>query len=191
MTTHNRGELLARSLEGDEASFTSFVEAFQPIVFRWAIGLVGDGDDADDVTQEVFVIVYGHLRSYRSEGSLDGWLYRITRRVALRRHRKAKRRAVLDALPAAHRTSEVYTTDPGARVDRENVIATITEALKTLPPRQREIFDLCDLQGMSQGEAAELLSVKAVSVRANLFKARAAIRRNILRMHPRYSEQGQ
>ena len=67
----------------------------------------------------------------------------------------------------------------------------IHESVNELPARQREVFDLCDLQDRSQAEVAEMLDLKPVTVRANLFKARAAIRRNILRMHPRYTEHRQ
>jgi RNA polymerase sigma-70 factor (ECF subfamily) len=81
----------------------------------------------------------------------------------------------------------VYTTDPGGRVDRELLLAQIYESVRELPARQREVFDLCDLQGRTPAEIAEMLGMKAVSVRANLFKARAAIRRKILLTHPRYA----
>lgn len=182
-------ELLARVQDGDTIAFTEFVERHKPIVYRWAVGLVADRDEADDIAQEVFVIIYQKLGSFRGEGSFDGWIYRITKRVAERRRRKTRRRGLLGALPAARPTAEVYTTDPGARVDRERALAMIHESVSELPPRQRAIFDLCDLQGHSPSEAADILGLKSVSVRANLFKARASIRRNILLVHPQYSEQ--
>ena len=182
-------EFLVRVQAGDTVAFTTFVERYKPTVFRWAVGMVHDGDEAEDITQEVFVLAYRKLRSFRGEGSFDGWLYRITHRVAERQRSKKKRRSLLGALPAAQRTAEVYTTDPGARVDREQALALIQESVIDLPLRQREIFDLCDLQGHSPAEAGELLGMKPVSVRASLFKARAFIRRSIMLTHPRYSEQ--
>ena len=51
-------ELLRNVRDGDVASFTLLVEQYKPIIFRWAMGLIGDGDEADDITQEVFVVVY-------------------------------------------------------------------------------------------------------------------------------------
>jgi len=182
-------EMLARAQAGDPGAFTVFVERFKPVVFRWAVGLVSDGDEAEDIVQEVFVICYQKLGSFRGDGSIEGWMYRITRRVAERQRRKKKRRVLLGALPAARRTAEVYTTDPGGRIDGERALAMIFESVEDLPLRQREVFDLCDLQGHSPIEAGEMLGVKAVSVRANLFKARASIRRRILLTHPRYADQ--
>jgi len=163
------------------------VDEFQPRVYRWAVGLVSDRDEAEDVVQETFVLVYENMGSFRGDGSFEGWLYRIMRRVVERQRRKRKRRTFLGALPAARPTAEVYTTDPGGRIDRERALALIHESVHELPLRQREVFDLCDLQGRSPAEAAEMLGLKAVSVRANLFKARTAIRRQILSTHPQYA----
>lgn len=182
-------DLLARIRAGETDAFTAFVGRYKPIVFRWAVGLVYDGDEAEDIAQEAFVLAYQNLGSFRGEGSFDGWMYRITRRVAERQRFKKKRRALLGALPAARPTAEVYTTDPGGRIDRERALALIHASAKELPIRQRAIFDLCDLQGHSPAEAAGMLGLKPVSVRASLFKARASIRRNILLTHPKYSEQ--
>lgn len=182
-------DLLARVQAGDAGAFTIFVERYKPAVFRWAVGLVSDGDEAEDIAQEVFVRSYRKLGSFRGDGTIEGWLYRITRRVAERHRTKKKRRTVLGALPAARPTAEVYTTDPGGRVDRERALAIIYESVEELPLRQREAFDLCDLQGHSPVDAGEMLGVKPVSVRANLFKARASIRRRILLTHPQYADQ--
>ena len=171
-----------------EDEFGALVERHQPAVFRWAVALVGDSDDAEDVTQEVFVRAYRKLGTFRGDGTLEGWLYRITRSVVSRHRTKAQRRLRLDASPAARSTHEVYVTDPGARIDRENAMALIREIVFTLPIRQREVFVLCDLQGRSPTEVAGMLDMNDVSVRASLFKARTAIRRTVLRSHPRYRE---
>src|SRR6185312_2353770 len=74
-------ELVARTRAGDESAFAGLVDRYRPIVFRWAIALAGDEDDAEDITQEVFVRVYRKLWTFRGDGSFEAWLYRITRRV--------------------------------------------------------------------------------------------------------------
>ncbi len=168
--------------------FTQFVERYKPLVFRWALGLVLDVDDAEDVAQEVFVSAYRHTEAYRGEGSVEAWLYRITRRHAVRRQRKHRHRAKLAALPAAQATDEVYLTDPGARVDRERALTAIAAAVGQLAERQRAVFDLCDLQGHSPTEAGALLAMKPVTVRAHLFKARGNVRRSLLAAHPSICE---
>src|ERR1700712_6055437 len=101
--------LVARARAGDEGAFAVLVTKYQPMIFRWAVVLSGDEDEADDITQEVFVRVCRKLSGFRGDGSFEGWLYRITRRVALR-SRPSRTQVVSTA------TDEVYLTDPGARV---------------------------------------------------------------------------
>jgi len=175
-------ELIARTREGDEAAFATLVGTYQPFVFRWAMALSGDDDEAEDITQEAFVRVHRKLSSFRGDGPFEGWLYRITRRVALRRRQHASRQQ-------SSITQDVYITDPGARVDRQRASELIQTIARTLPMRQREVFILCDLEGRTPGEAAAILDMKDVSVRASLFKARSSIRRTILATHPCYREQ--
>jgi RNA polymerase sigma-70 factor (ECF subfamily) len=175
-------ELVARTREGDESAFATLVGTYQPFVFRWAFALSGDEDEAEDITQEVFVRVHRKLSSFRGDGSFEGWLYRITRRVALRTRQETSQQA-------ASTTQDVYITDPGARVDRQRAIELIQTIARTLPMRQREVFILCDIEGRTRAEAAAMLDMKDVSVRASLFKARSSIRRSILATHPCYREQ--
>lgn len=175
-------ELVARTREGDESAFGALVGTYQPLVFRWAIALSGDEDEAEDITQEVFVRVHRKLSSFRGDGPFEGWLFRITRRVALRWRRQHASRQQSSI------TRDVYITDPGARVDRQRAIELIQTIARTLPMRQREVFILCDLEGRTPAEAAAMLDMKDVSVRASLFKARSSIRRSILATHPCYRE---
>ena len=181
-------QLASLASAGDEVAFTNLVTRFQPAVFRWALTFARDPDEAEDITQEVFVRTHRQLGQYRSDGSLEAWLYRITRRAATQVRRTRKRRGRLALSPGAQPLRDVYTTDPGGRVDRERVGAVIRELFAELPARQREIFDLVDLQGLSPAEVAERTGMKPVSVRASLFKARKAIRESLLASHPAYGE---
>ena len=181
-------QLASLASSGDDSAFTTLVTRFQPAVFRWALMFASDPDEAEDITQEVFVRTYRQLGEYRSDGPLDAWLYRIARRAATQMRRTRNRRGRLALSPAAQPTRDVYTTDPGGRVDRERAASVIRELFGELPRRQREIFELVDLQGFSPAEAAERTGMKPVSVRANLFKARKAIRESLLASHPSYRE---
>ena len=181
-------QLASRASSGDDAAFTTLVTRFQPAVFRWALIFARDPDEAEDITQEVFVRTHRQIGNYRSDGPLEAWLYRITRRAATQMRRTRRRRGRLALTPAARPLRDVYTTDPGGRVDRERAATVIRELFAELPQRQREIFDLVDLQGLSPAEVAERTGLKAVSVRANLFKARKSIRDGLLATHPAYGE---
>lgn len=173
---------LTTALDAD-AAFTALVSQYHPVVFRWAVAFAGDIDDAEDIAQEVFVRVHSKLATFRGDGSFDGWLYRITRRVAFRARRRASRVSAVSGAEV-----EVYLTDPGARIDRVRATELIRELVTFLPIRQREVFVLCDLEGRTPLEVAQMIGIKDVSVRASLFKARAMIRRTMLARHPRYLE---
>jgi RNA polymerase sigma-70 factor (ECF subfamily) len=181
-------QLASLASSGDDSAFTTLVTRFQPAVFRWALMFSDNADDAEDITQEVFVRAYRQLGSYRSDGPLEAWLYKITKRTGIQMRRTRSRRGRLALSPGARPARDVYTTDPGGRVDRERAATVIHELFAGLPRRQREIFDLVDLQGLSPAEAAEQTGMKPVSVRANLFKARKAIRESLLATHPSYRE---
>ena len=174
-------ELVLGTTREDDAAFAVLVERYRPVVFRWAMALSGDADEAEDVTQEVLVRVHRKLGSFRGDGSFDAWLYRITRRVVLRM--RPSRPPVIDGDGAG-----LYVTDPGARVDRQRAVELVRSIAAALPMRQREVFVLCDLEGRMPSEVAAILDMKDVSVRASLFKARASIRRTILATHPCYRE---
>ena len=181
-------QLVSLASAGDDSAFTALVTRYHPAVFRWALTFAWDPDEAEDIAQEVFVRAHRQLSNYRSDGSLEAWLYAITRRAAGQQRRTNKRRTRLALSPRALAHRDVYTTDPGGRVDRERAASVILELFSELPQRQREIFDLVDLQGLSPAEAAARTGMKAVSVRANLFKARSAIRAKLLATHPSYRE---
>ena len=181
-------QLASLAAAGDDSAFTSLVTRYQPAIFRWALMFANDPDEAEDIAQEVFVRAHRRLSQYRSDGSLEAWFFAITRRTANQMRRKGKRRNRLALSPGAQPTRQVYTTDPGGRVDRERATALIHELFSKLPARQREIFDLIDLQGLTPTEVAARTGMNPTSVRANLFKARSSIRARFLATHPSYSE---
>lgn len=187
-STAARRELLARAEAGDTAAFTALVVELHPAVHRWALGLTADPDEADDVAQAAFVQLHRNLAQFRGEAPLEAWLYGIVRRVAGQRRRTAQRRLRLATSARARPERDVYVTDPGTRIDRQWLAVQIRTAFDHLPPRQREIFDLVDLQGHSPAEVARMTDMNAATVRGNLFKARAAMRAHLIARHPGAAE---
>jgi RNA polymerase sigma-70 factor (ECF subfamily) len=158
-------------------------------VFRWALVQTGDPDDADDVTQDVLVVLHRRLKTYSGEARFTSWLFRVTRNAALQHGRRAGRflrirRKVREVSVAEHETD-----GRAARLDGSRAAAIVQELLGELPARQREVFDLADLQGHSPTEVAEMLGMKAVTVRANLCKARRALRQTLVERHPKLVEE--
>jgi RNA polymerase sigma-70 factor (ECF subfamily) len=180
--------LVSRAVAGDAAAFAALVTALHPSVYRWALIFAADADEADDITQEAFVQMHLRLAQFHGEAPLAAWLYRIVRHAAGQRRRAIVRRARLAAQPKALPERDAYDTDPGIRVDRQRLAAEVRAFFGHLPARQREIFDLVDLQGYDPMEVALMTGIKPATVRANLFKARAAVRAHLIARHPGAAE---
>jgi RNA polymerase sigma-70 factor (ECF subfamily) len=163
------------------------VAELHPTVHRWALVFAADPDEADDIVQDAFVQLHRRLGQFHGDAPLEGWLYRIVRRAAGQRGRTARRRLRLAAAGAAPER-DVYLTDPGGRVDRQWVAARIRAFFGGLPARQREVFDLVDLQGFEPSEVAQMTGANAATVRAHLFRARAAVRAHLIARHPGAAE---
>jgi len=172
--------LLELAATADGVLFSRFVSAYQPVVFRWALTFASDADEAEDLTQETFIRAFRKIRQYRGEGAIEGWLYRIVRSVGVERKRVAFRRRLLGRSPAARPERDVYTTDPGARVDSQTISALIRRYFADLPAGQREVFDLVDLQHHTPAEVALLTGRSPGAVRVSLFQARSVIRDRLL-----------
>ena len=180
--------LVIRASSGDPDAFRLLVRRFQDRIFRWALGTTGDRDDADDVTQQVLLKVYRHLGALREGGHLRTWLFRVTQNTALELHRTRGRRSAALDRELMLTPGERIALEPVDRVDLDRTMTLVQYYFQELPDRQRLIFDLVDLQGFTPAEIAEMLDMEQVTVRANLCKARRAIRTRILRDHPELVE---
>lgn len=173
---------------GDQQALTRLVERCHQRVFRWALVRTGDADDADDVAQTVMVRLSTHLDRYDGRSKFTTWLYRVTANAAggFWRRRQARSRAEERMSMAPDDTAR---DDPLERVAALDVLGLVRTLLKELPARQREVFDLADLQGFTPAEVGEMLEMSAVTVRANLFRARRTMRARMLARDPKLAEE--
>jgi RNA polymerase sigma-70 factor (ECF subfamily) len=182
------GALVIRASAGDAEAFRLLVRRFHETIYRWALGSTGDRDDADDVTQQVLLRIHSSLATLRDAGHLRTWLFRVTHNTALELHRVRGRRAAALDRELLLTPGERVALDPVDRIDLEQTVTLVQHYFEELPDRQRQIFDLADFQGFTPAEIAEMLDMEQVTVRANLCKARRAIRTRILRDHPELVE---
>ncbi len=173
-------ELIARAQRGDPTAFRGLVDRWYARVYRWAVGHTGDPDDADDVTQQVLVRLHLGLGRFRGGARFSTWLYQVTRNAARDVHRRHARR--LRAMDRMRQLADApaAAADPAAEVERRETVDAARAALARLPGRQREVFDLVELQGYEAHEAASLLGVSAATARTHLFRARRAVRAAML-----------
>ncbi|WP_270352762.1 RNA polymerase sigma factor [Microbacterium testaceum] len=170
--------LVARAAGGSEAAFRSLYRAYVRPVYWVAFGLVGDAADAEDVTQETFVVAWRKIASLRLEGeSLLPWLATVCRFQAQNRLRARRRHgshaALDDEIPAI--------VDVEEQVVQAQTVAAILAAVERLSDLDREIFRLCAAEGYGYEAAAASLGVSHGTVRNRLFRIRSRMRAEAMR----------
>jgi RNA polymerase sigma-70 factor (ECF subfamily) len=158
-------------------------------IHRWALGVARDPDDADDVVQDVLVQLHNRLESYEGKSQFATWLFKVTRNVALGQQRKATRRRRLMLGFRRGRTESDFSREHVLEhLETSQAVAQIRTLFEQLPARQRQVFDLADLQGHNPKEIGKMLGMNPVTVRANLCKARRTIRGKMLERFPEMVE---
>jgi len=180
-------QLLVRARD-DDAALGDLIDATAPHVRRWALVQTGDPTEADDLTQEVLIRMIRNLDALPAPPRLAGWLYTVTRNAAADRFRQRarQRQAAESERVLAEAVADGAT--PAGDAERGELGKLLQTSFRELPRRQREVFDLVELQGIPTTKAAEILGIRPTSVRGNLFKARRNLRRHILAVWPDVEE---
>ena len=175
-------ELVARSQRGDSVSFSRLVEMYQGYAFALAFRILWDEEDARDAVQESFLSVWKHLREFDSHCKFTTWLYSIVTNQAKDRLKSNMRRRQVVTRGWGD-TDETMSGEPlDCAIANKELAERIRALAGDLPPAQRMVFVLRDLQDYSVAEVAEMLHASQGSVKANLCYARAHIRRTIEKM---------
>jgi RNA polymerase sigma factor (sigma-70 family) len=144
-------------------------------VYRLAYRLTGNKHDAEDLTQEVFVRVFRSLGTY-TPGTFEGWLHRVTTNLFLDGARR-KQRIRFDTL-SDERAARLKSSSPAPEAAYADMHFEddVERALATLPPDFRAAVVLCDVEGLSYEEIAEILGAKLGTVRSRIHRGRAQLR---------------
>ena len=177
--------LVPRATRGDAGALDALLRGCRPLVYRWALVQTGEAADAEDVTQEVLIKLHRSLHRYAGRSRFTTWLYRVTRNEALGLARRLTGRLrLVRAVTLEAAGNPATPDDPLERVHAARVAALADALLTGLPPRQREVFHLADLEGCSMAEIAERLGMSPVTARVHLLRARRTLRSQILDRWP-------
>jgi RNA polymerase sigma-70 factor (ECF subfamily) len=174
-------ELLRLVSAGDENAFLTLYRRRQGGIYRFALNMSGSQTIAEDVTQEVFMVLMRETNGYdATRGSLSSYLYGIARNHVLRsldRNRPFVPLAFNAEDDAPERVCEqlVADDDPLSDLARNETIAAVRQAVLALPSHYREVVVLCDLHEVSYTEAAVALDCAVGTVRSRLHRARALL----------------
>ena len=166
-------DLIARVAQGDAHAFARLFNRRQAEVYRFALHMTGAPAAADDVTQDVFMVVMRTATRYEAGRSgVAAWLCGIARNCARQRLGRERPFQPLDDLDEGAIEDAEGPVDPLADLTRAEGIARVRRAVLSLPLRYREVVVLCDLQELSYAEAAEALACAVGTVRSRLHRGR-------------------
>lgn len=154
------------------AAWSPIMQLWLPTVLGWCVRLGGPAVDPEDAAQDVFIVAMDRIHSLRQPDRFGSWMVGITRRV-LSKHRR--RGWVKRWVPGL----DITVTDTSGRgrwPELSETAQVVQASLESLSAKQREVLVLCDLEGHTQQEVAELLDVPLGTVKSRLLRARSRFR---------------
>jgi len=172
---------------GDRAEFARLVEVYSAQIYRLALKILGNTQDAEDVLQTTFLKALQSLPAFEGRSSLSTWLYRIAVNEALMLIRKRRPEVQVFAGDGGDDEDEDYlpvqfvdwTTIPEEAMLSSEAVTYLDQAIQRLPPKLRLVFLLRDVEGLSIRETSETLGLTETAVKTRLLRARLFLREQL------------
>lgn len=191
--------LVKKIKEGDIAAINRMVETYQDIIFRICYGFVRNEEDANDLSQEVFIKAYRSINKFQGDSKLSSWLYRIAVNLSLNHIRDTNKRNVFQRIgemvkqdddnPSGNYdpvAGESYS--PDNQVSREEQTAAVNQALAKLPEKQRTAFTLHKYDELRYEEIAEVMNTSISSVESLMHRAKKNLQATLLTFYQKNIE---
>jgi RNA polymerase sigma-70 factor (ECF subfamily) len=164
-----------RCLQGDDAAWETVVNLYSKRIYNLTYRYTGRRDEAEDLTQEIFIRVYQNIKSFRSEsGSFQSWIMRVGRNLIIdhyRRTRRFQQSAGTEEMESMSLKDD-KVPNPQRAVEQTEAARFLREGLQALSPELKEAIILRDLEGMAYLEIADLLGVPEGTVKSRINRAR-------------------
>ena len=173
--------ILMRASRGDMEAFEIIYKTASDFVYRTALRITNNRDDAEDVTQEVFIKIYQNLKNFQFRSSFKTWAYRITVNAAINTckgiskemDRRDDDTSLMDRDMDQYASSQIE--NPETLIDEEDNEKRIASLLETLNPDQRACIVLREIEGLNYQEISEVLKININTVRSRLKRARETL----------------
>ena len=184
------GFSLAALQAGDKIEFARLVDVYYPVIYRLALKILGNPQDAEDILQETFIKAFRHLADFNGRSRLSTWLYRIATNEALMLIRKRKPDSVSIDDPSNDNDPDqepLEIVDWCCMPERELLSSEsrqyLDSAIESLPTNLRVVFVLRDIEGLSTLETGEVLNLSETAVKTRLSRARLRLREELTRYY--------
>ncbi len=183
--------------EGDRSEFIRLVEEYSGMIFRLALKILNDKQDAEDVLQETFIKAFQHIPAFKGNSSISTWLYRIATNEALMmiRKRKPETGSVRIEEFEDQDDKEPIQIEDWCCLPEEELLSSETKeyldvAIQNISNKLKVVFLLRDVEGLSVRETAEVLEISEASVKTRLSRARMRLRQELSKyFSPRISKE--
>jgi RNA polymerase sigma-70 factor (ECF subfamily) len=184
--------IVAQARLGNTGAFNELLRRYERKIFRLALHITQNREDAEDVLQESFLKAYEHLDQFQGQSKFYTWIVRIAVNQALMklRKRKSDRSVSLDETidtgeDNLSREIAAWDENPEQKYSRDELQRILTSAIDGLAPIYRAVFVLRDIDGLSTEEAAEALELSVPAVKSRLLRARLQLREKLTRFFKR------
>ena len=171
---------------GDADAFEVLVRRKTTKVYALCYRIIGNSEDAKDISQLVFLKLWENLEKYDAQYAFDTWLYRMVTNVAIdfMRNRQSRENAVNSNLRLVRTSAD---PEQGVTVQRKEVEAIFESVSSSLSPKQKTIFVMNQMDDLSSAEIARILGCRESTVRNHLFNARKSMQQELEKQFPEYS----
>ena len=157
--------IIERAKAGDSKAFDELVKRHQREVHLLALRLIGENEEALDVSQQAFIQAYKGLKNFRGDSAFSTWMYRITYNTAMKKLKYAKWKRFVPA-GDSYLEDRPGTDNPHREAERNNFRDELSEAIDNLPPQMKAVFTLHQVQGLKMAEVADIMGKSEGNIKA-------------------------
>ena len=179
-------ELILRLKKNDEIAFGFLVDFFSKKVYNTCIGMLQNIEDAEDVTQEIFISIHINIKEFKEESSLSTWIYRISVNKCLefiRKKNRKKRSGIFRSIFSADGEKSIENhsdfSHPGIQLENKERSIILFKAIGLLPEQQQTAYILHKVEQVSYNEIAVIMEVSLSSVESLLFRAKQNLKKHL------------
>ena len=179
-------ELILKLKKNDEIAFGFLVDLFSKKVYNTCIGMLQNLEDAQDVTQEIFITIHLNVKDFKEESSLSTWIYRISVNKCLefiRKKNRKKRSGIFRSIFSADGEKSIENhsdfSHPGIQLENKERSIILFKAIGLLPEQQQTAYILHKVEQVSYNEIAVIMEVSLSSVESLLFRAKQNLKKHL------------
>jgi RNA polymerase sigma factor (sigma-70 family) len=179
-------EIIARLRMNDEKAFSTLVDLFSKKVYNTCIGMLQNIEDAEDVTQEIFITIHTNILQFKEESSLSTWIYRISVNKCLefiRKKNRKKRSGIFKSIFSSDGEKAIENHSdfihPGIELENKERAQILFKAIDLLSEQQRTAYILHKVEQVSYNEIAAIMELSLSAVESLLFRAKQNLRKHL------------